>query len=126
MSLRILIVDDSEVTRRILVAIVQSRQWTACGEAANGSSAIRRFWELLPDLVLVDLAMPDINGIEVARVMHRVDPTVPIIIVTIHDVEGLEMAAHDAGVYDIVSKEECWNLLNSIDEAAGQSRNLIQ
>lgn len=126
MSPRILIVDDSEVTRRILVTIAQARQWTVCGEAEDGSSAIRKFQELLPDLALVDLAMPDINGIQVARLMHNVDPTVPIIIFTVQDVEGLEAAAHDAGVYDIVSKGECWNLLASIDKAISQSRPLIQ
>ena len=126
MSLRILIVDDSEVTRRILVTVVRSRRWTVCGEAEDGSSAIRKFQELLPDLALVDLAMPDINGIEVARVMHSVDPTAPIIIFTVQDVEELKAAAHDAGVYDIISKGECWTLLTSIDKAIAQSRGLIQ
>ena len=127
MSQRILIVDDSEMTRRILVAIVRSRrQWTVCGEAGDGSSAIRKFQVLLLDLVLVYFSMPDINGIEVARVMDSVDPTIPIIIFTVHDVDALKPVARDAGVYDIVSKAECWNLLTSIDKATAESRGLVQ
>ncbi len=63
MGLRILIVDDSDVTRRILSTIVRSRHWTVCGEAENGWSGIKKFQELRPDVVLLDLAMPDINGI---------------------------------------------------------------
>jgi len=74
--LRILIVDDSDVTRRNLRVIVRSRQWTICGEADNGWSGVKKFNELKPDLVLLDLAMPGINGIEAASWMSASDPTV--------------------------------------------------
>jgi CheY-like chemotaxis protein len=119
-NLRILIVDDSDATRRILNAIVRSRQWTVCGEAESGWSGIRKFQELRPDLVLLDLAMPDINGIEVARMMSGLDRTVPIIMFTVLNLEGLERAAHNAGVHAIVSKGECWNLLSTIEDAISQ------
>ncbi len=117
MSLRILIVDDSDTTRRILNTIVRSRHWTVCGEANSGWSGIRKFQEQRPDLVLLDLAMPDINGIEVARMMSGLDPAVPIIMFTMLNLEGLEKAARNAGVRAIVSKGECWNLLTSIEDA---------
>lgn len=120
-TLRILIVDDSEATRRILNTIVRSRQWTVCGEAESGWSGIKKFQELKPDLVLLDLAMPDINGIEVARMMSGLDETVPIILFTVLNLDGLEKAARNAGVYAIVSKGECWNLLTAIEGAVGQS-----
>src|ERR1700691_3800316 len=68
-DLRILIIDDSETTRRILRAIVHSRDWKVCGEADSGRSGIAKFQELKPDLVLIDLAKPDINGIEAAKRM---------------------------------------------------------
>lgn len=120
-TLRILIVDDSDATRRILSTIVRSRQWTVCGEAESGWSGIKKFQELRPDLVLLDLAMPDINGIEVARMMSGLDKTVPIILFTVLNLDGLEKTARNAGVYAIVSKAECWNLLTAIEGAVGQS-----
>ena len=116
-TLRILIVDDSDATRRILNAIIRSRQWIVCGEAESGWSGIKKFQELRPDLVLLDLAMPDINGIEVARMMSGLDRTVPIILFTVLNLEGLERAARNAGVRAIVSKGQCWNLLTTIETA---------
>jgi two-component system chemotaxis response regulator CheY len=122
MSLRILIIDDSDVTRRILSTIVRSRHWTVCGEAENGWTGIRKFQELRPDVVLLDLAMPDINGIEVARMMSGLDRNVPIILFTVLDLEGIEKAARSAGIRTIVSKGECWNLLSSIETAIAGSQ----
>jgi CheY-like chemotaxis protein len=126
MDLRILIVDDSDVTRRILATIVRSRHWTVCGEAENGWSGVKKFQELRPDVVLLDLAMPDINGIEVARMMSGLDRSVPIILFTILDLEGIEKAARNAGIRAIVSKGECWNLLSSIEMVIDPSRGPIQ
>jgi len=122
---RILIVDDSDVTRRILSTIVRSRHWTVCGEAEDGWSAIRKFQELRRDLVLLDLAMPDINGIEVARMMSGLDSTVPIILFTVMALEGLENAARRAGISAVVSKAQSWNLVKSIETAIAQSHRSI-
>jgi two-component system chemotaxis response regulator CheY len=117
MDLRILIVDDSETTRRILRAIVRSREWTVCGEAENGRSGIRQFQKLNPDLVLIDLAMPDINGIQVAKRMSTLNPNVPLILFTVLDLHGLEKAAREAGICSIVSKAQAWDLIKSIETA---------
>lgn len=118
MSLRILIVDDSDVARNILSTIVRSRRWTVCAEAEDGPKAVEKFSELLPDLVLLDLAMPDMNGIVTARAIHAIDPTVPIILITALDSDGIEIQAHHAGICAIVPKGECWNLLTTIEQAA--------
>lgn len=126
MNLRILIVDDSDAARRILSTIVRSRQWTVCGEAENGWAGVKKFLELKPDLVLLDLAMPDINGIEAARWMSNSDPTVPIILFTVLDLEGLEKTARNAGICAVVSKAQGWNLLKSIEDAVAGSHKSIQ
>jgi two-component system chemotaxis response regulator CheY len=93
-DLRILIVDDSDTTRRILGTIVRSHDWVVCGEAEDGWSGVKKFHELKPDVVLLDLSMPDINGLEAARMMSGSDPTVPIILFTAVDADGLEEARH--------------------------------
>lgn len=126
MDLRILIVDDSDAARRILSTIVRSRQWTVCGEAECGWAGVKKFQQLRPDLVLLDLAMPDINGIEAARWMSSLDPTVPIILFTVLDMEGLENAAKNAGICAVVSKAQGWNLLKSIETAVAKSHKSIQ
>lgn len=122
MSLRILIVDDSETTRRILRAIVRSREWIVCGEAENGRAGIKQFQELRPDIVLIDLAMPDINGIETAKRMSTLNPRVPLILFTILALEGLEKAAGDAGISAVVSKAQAWDLIKSIESVIEDQR----
>ena len=124
--LRILIVDDSDVTRRILATILRWRQWNVCGEAEDGWSGVQQFQELKPDLVLLDLAMPDIDGIEAAAQMSAADPTVPTILFTVLDLEGLEERAREAGICAVVSKAQGWNLLKSIETAVTQSYGSIQ
>jgi DNA-binding NarL/FixJ family response regulator len=118
--MRILIVDDSEITRRILGTILRSRKWTICGEAENGRSGVQKFQELKPDVVLLDLSMPDFNGIEAAKRMSALDPTVPLILFTILEIDGIERAAREAGIRAIVPKNEAWNLIGSIEGLVNQ------
>jgi two-component system, chemotaxis family, chemotaxis protein CheY len=121
-ALRILIVDNSEATRRILRTIVRLRHWTVCGGAENGWSGVKKFNELKPDLVLLDLSMPDISGIEAASWMSAADPTVPLILFTILDLEGLGVPAHKAGICSVLSKTRVWELITTIESAITHSR----
>jgi DNA-binding NarL/FixJ family response regulator len=89
-----------------------------CGEAENGCSGVKRFCELKPDLVLLDLALPDIDGIEVGRQMHAIDPSVPLILFTLLDPWGLEGPARKAGINQIIRKSESWKLMDTIDEVS--------
>jgi DNA-binding NarL/FixJ family response regulator len=114
-ALRILIVDDSKTVRRITRTILRSRHWTVCGEADDGVSGVQKFEQLKPDVVLLDLSMPDINGIEAARLMFAADSTIPLILFTILDIGGIEDEVRLAGIRAIVSKNEAWNLIPSIE-----------
>src|SRR6202030_1135590 len=120
MQVRILIVDDSKTTRRVVSAIVNSH-WTVCGQAEDGRSGVKKFRELKPDLVVLDLAMPDIDGIEAGRQMHAIDPSVLLILLTLLDPWGLESAARNAGICKIVSKSEGWDLMESIEQIVSES-----
>ena len=117
-ALRILIVDDSETTRRVVGAILRSRHWTICGEAEDGQSGVKKFRQLKPDVVLLDLSMPDMTGIEAAQQMSSSDPTVPLILFTILEIEGIENAARRAGIRAIVPKSEAWDVILNIERIA--------
>src|SRR5258706_14932512 len=107
-DLRILIVDDSETTRHILGTIVRSRDWVVCGEAEDGWSGVRQFQELRPDAVLLDLSMPDIDGLEVARMMSGSDPTVPIILFTAGGAARPREDTRNVGICAAVPKTQRW------------------
>lgn len=115
MSLRIMVVDDSQATRRVVSALVGSR-WTVVGSAENGKMALKKFAELKPDLVLLDLGMPDIDGLEVGRQIHAMDASARMILFTLSDPWGLEAPARKAGFMRVISKSEPWKLLDSIKE----------
>jgi two-component system chemotaxis response regulator CheY len=119
-ALRILVVDDSEISRRIIGTILRSRHWTVCGEAEDGKDGVKKFQELKPDVVLLDLSMPDMTGIEAAQQMSASNPAIPLILFTILDIKGLGAAAHKAGIQAIVPKSEAWNLIGSIESVANR------
>jgi len=116
MAVRILVVDDADVTRRIVRAMVrQSPGLSVCGEAEDGATGVQKFDSLKPDVVVLDLSLPDITGLEAARLMTSADPKVPLILFTILQTEGLEDAAKQAGIRAIVPKTEAWDLISTIE-----------
>ncbi len=81
----VLVVDDVESERTAIRTAIESRtKFRVCGEASNGVEAIRQANELRPDLVLMDLAMPQMNGLEAAKVLRITMPTVPVVLLTLH------------------------------------------
>jgi CheY-like chemotaxis protein len=81
----VLVVDDVESERIAIRTAIESRtKFRVCGEACNGIEAIRQANELRPDLVLMDLAMPLMNGLEAAKVLRNTMPTVPVVLLTLH------------------------------------------
>ena len=117
MDIRILVVEDSELTRRMIRAVLQTRDWTICGEAENGLKGVSEFQKLRPDVVVLDLTMPGMNGLEAAHKMSNLDPDVPLILFTLCNVEELRGVAREAGIYATVSKERVLDLVGTIESA---------
>ena len=103
---RILIADDSEFLRTHLRAFLQRPGWFLCGEAANGRQALLMASQLKPDVIVLDFAMPMLNGIEAAREILKALPSVPIVLYTLHRNPQLERDAIEAGIRKVISKGE--------------------
>jgi CheY-like chemotaxis protein len=97
--------------------LLGSRDWTIC-EAENGRDGIAKFTKLKPDVVVLDLAMPDMTGIEAAKVMFNSDSKIPIVLFTILEIEGIERIATEAGIRSIVPKSNAWGLIPEIEKVA--------
>jgi two-component system response regulator NreC len=103
----ILIVDDSAVVRQSLRALLEEHEdWAVCGEAENGREGIDRALELSPQLVVLDLSMPVMNGLQAARELRRLLPTVPVLMFTTFCNAQVEKEARAAGVRAVWSKAE--------------------
>jgi DNA-binding NarL/FixJ family response regulator len=89
MSKRILIADDSPAVRRVVHTYLAERDFDVCGEAADGKDAIQKARELKPDLILLDVAMPGTNGLEVASVVKDMMPNIRIVLFTMYS-EAIE------------------------------------
>ena len=102
----ILLVDDNAAIRQMLRPVFEETSgWEVCGEAENGREAIEKARKLKPDLIVLDLSMPIMSGLEAAPVLRRMLPTVPIILFTLHGSKFLERDARSAGVTAVVSKD---------------------
>lgn len=103
----VLIVDDHEAFRRaIRVAFQTESDFLVCGEAVDGVDAIEKAQELLPDIIVLDFAMPEMNGLEAATALKYMMPTVSLFLLTAHNNRELELAAHDVGICAVISKYE--------------------
>src|SRR6267143_1032614 len=91
---KVLLIDDGDAVRDVIRTFLEKRGFQVCGEAADGIDAIEKAKALKPDLIILDLAMPRMNGMEAASVLSRIMPKVPIILLTIYgDFMGSSLAA---------------------------------
>ena len=105
--LSILIADDHAVVRRGLRSLLETQSgWKVCGEARNGREAVHKAEQLKPDLVILDISMPELNGLEAAARISKTIPNVPVLILTMHSSEELKEAALKAVAQGYVLKSE--------------------
>jgi len=117
MSKSILIVDDDKLVRRVLRSFVESRtHFDVCGEAVNGIDAIEKARTLNPDLIVMDLSMPVMNGLEAGAVLKAMLPKVPIVMYTVHDTAAMKIQALAAGVRAVVQKHDMDGLAGHLQE----------
>lgn len=105
MPTRILIVDDSALFRKLLRKALEIQAgWQVCGEATNGREGVEMAQTALPDVIVLDLSMPVMNGLEAARVLGQQMPQVPVIMFTSFCTPSIEREMLAAGVTKVVSK----------------------
>jgi len=120
MTKAVLIVDDNALIRQALCELFKREaDFEVCGEAENGREAIEKAQQLHPDLIVMDLSMPVMNGIEAAGILKSLMPTVPLIIFSEYSDVFSEKEARAAGVSALVSKSEHASVL------VGKARALL-
>ena len=113
---RILVVDDSELMRRCLRNLLEQReQWRVCSEAANGREAIEKAQQSLPDVIVLDFQMPEMNGLDAAREIRRRSPEIPILMVTLHLSPQLQYQAKRIGIRGACDKNDVSRVIDAVD-----------
>src|SRR5277367_1007149 len=126
MKLRILIADDHEVVRRGLCALLQAHDgWEICAEAKDGREAIEKATQLKPDVVILDVGMPNLNGLAATRQLTQHDPHCKVIVLTITDSDQVIREALDAGARGFVLKSDAARDLVTAVEALQRNRMLF-
>ncbi len=120
---QILLADDNQVILQLLRRLIESHAgWQICGEASDGRQALAKAVELKPDLVVLDFAMPGLNGLQVAAQISCACPTLPIILHTIHDFPEMIAEAKKVGIREVVSKTDASARLLDVMETLLQEK----
>jgi DNA-binding NarL/FixJ family response regulator len=125
-SARILLADDHEIIRQGLRTVIGERpEWEICGEASNGREAVKQALELKPDIVILDISMPELNGLEAARQILKEAPKTEILVLTVHDSENLVREVLDAGARGYMLKSDASKHLLSAIESLIERRPFL-
>ncbi|HSF19154.1 MAG TPA: response regulator transcription factor [Vicinamibacteria bacterium] len=104
---QILLADDHELVRKGLRGVLATRpDWNVCGEAVTGREAVSKAKELNPDVVILDVSMPELNGVEATREIVQSCPKTEVLILTVHDSDSLIREVLDAGARGYILKSD--------------------
>jgi DNA-binding NarL/FixJ family response regulator len=104
---RVLVVDDHAFIRRGVTSILKAfPEWELCGEAENGQEAVRMADELKPEVIVMDVSMPILNGIEATKIISKAHPEIKIVLLTLHDSAELLRSGFRAGARGYLLKSD--------------------
>lgn len=121
---RILIVDDNALTRKMVCRyLILHSGWEICGVAEDGLQAVQRAAELKPDVIVMDVSMPVLNGLEATHRIMSLQPSIPVLIFTVERLPQLLEAARRVGARDVICKSDGIGALTSAIEVALDQRH---
>lgn len=124
-ALRVLIADDHEAVRRGLRSAIWGAGWQVCGEATNGREAIAKVRELEPDVVILDVSMPVMGGLEAAPEILKSSPGTKVVAFTMHESQQIRNEMARIGVHGLAIKSApLSNLLDTIKSVASKDREV--
>jgi DNA-binding NarL/FixJ family response regulator len=118
LAFRIFIADDHEVVRKGLISLLEAQPgWEVCGEAGDGREAVEKASELKPDITILDIGMPSLNGLEATRQILKVNPDAKILVLTLHDSDSVVREVLNAGARGFLLKSDAARDLVAAAEA---------
>ena len=116
-AVRILVADDHEVVRQGVRTLLEAQPaWDVCGEAADGREAVEMTKRLKPDVIILDITMPNLNGLEATRQILKADPKARVLILTMHESDQVVREVLDAGARGYVLKSDAGrNLIAAVE-----------
>lgn len=125
-KLRILIADDHVLIRQGVKAVIENqRRWKLCGEADNGRDAIELARRHKPEIAVLDITMPELNGLDVTRILKTASPKTKVLILTMHDSEALADEVIQAGARGYLLKSDAAELLPAAIETLAAGKNFL-
>jgi DNA-binding NarL/FixJ family response regulator len=123
-KIRVLLVDDHQVVRRGVAGLIRdaSADWELCGEASTGREAVSAAATLKPDIVVMDISMPDMNGLEATREILKLNPEIQVLILSMHESEQIVHDVLSAGARGYILKRDAGNDLITALEALRQHK----
>jgi DNA-binding NarL/FixJ family response regulator len=124
--LRILLADDHDLTRSGLRYLLERHEgWTVCGEASNGRMAVEMVGQLKPDFAILDMSMPELNGLEATRQILKNHPQIKILIYTMHETEKIIVEVLEAGALGVVLKSDAGENMVAAVESISKGRKFF-